>query len=160
MIKCRCRCYLHDNIVRQQSTIQGTTQVSTRPSAMSSPLLLWGQAHEPHLFKISNHPRKDTHEALPQYSRLALKTQSPSPSANDSSLGFGNQGYRRLWFGHHLKMEPYLIFVIFFTQANFLENKIYTEKRLNYDKIHRKLSIFCVITAKYTVNCQFFALNL
>ena len=34
----------------------------------------------------------------------------------------------------------YLIFVIFFTQAKFLENKIYTE-------IH-------------TVNCQFFALNL
>ena len=34
----------------------------------------------------------------------------------------------------------YLIFVIFFTQAKFLENKIYT-------KI-------------YTVNCQFFALNL
>ena len=35
---------------------------------------------------------------------------------------------------------PYLIFVIFFTQAKFLENKIYTEI--------------------YTVNCQFFALNL
>ena len=31
---------------------------------------------------------------------------------------------------------------------------------LNYDKIHSKLSIFCVITAKYTVNCQIFALNL
>ena len=54
----------------------------------------------------------------------------------------------------------YLIFVIFFTEAKFLENKIYTEKRVNYDKIHRKLPIFCVITAKYTVNCQFFALNL
>ena len=54
----------------------------------------------------------------------------------------------------------YLIFVIFFTQAKFLENKIYTKKRVNYDKIHRKLPIFCVITAKYTVNCQFFALNL
>ena len=25
--------------------------------------------------------------------------------------------------------DPYLIFVIFFTQAKFLENKIYTEKR-------------------------------
>ena len=34
----------------------------------------------------------------------------------------------------------YLIFVIFITQAKFLENKIYTEI--------------------YTVNCQFFALNL
>ena len=49
---------------------------------------------------------------------------------------------------------------LFFTHANFLENKIYTEKRVNYDKIHSKLPIFCVITAKYTVNCQFFALNL
>ena len=28
----------------------------------------------------------------------------------------------------------YLIFVIFFTQARFLENKIYTEERVNYDK--------------------------
>ena len=48
----------------------------------------------------------------------------------------------------------------FITEANFLENKIYTKKRVNYDKIHSKLPIFCVITAKYTVNCQFFALNL
>ena len=54
----------------------------------------------------------------------------------------------------------YLIFVVFFTRTKFLENKIYTEKRVNYDKIHRKLPIFCVIMAKYTVNCQFFALNL
>ena len=48
----------------------------------------------------------------------------------------------------------------FFTRAKFLENKIYTKKRVNYDKIHSKLPNFCVITAKYTVNCQFFALNL
>ena len=48
----------------------------------------------------------------------------------------------------------------FFTLAKFLENKIYTEKGVNYDKIHSKLPNFCVITAKYTVNCQFFALNL
>ena len=26
-------------------------------------------------------------------------------------------------------VQPYLIFVIFFTRAKFLENKIYTEKR-------------------------------
>ena len=32
-------------------------------------------------------------------------------------------------------MEAYLIFVIFFTQSKFLENKIYTEKRVNYDKL-------------------------
>ena len=31
-------------------------------------------------------------------------------------------------------LYPYLIFVIFFTQTRFLENKIYTEERVNYDK--------------------------
>ena len=36
----------------------------------------------------------------------------------------------------------YLIFVIFFTQAKFLENKIYTKKNVNYDKILRKLPFF------------------
>ena len=29
----------------------------------------------------------------------------------------------------YLYLESYLIFVIFFTQSNFLENEIYTEKR-------------------------------
>ena len=38
----------------------------------------------------------------------------------------------------------YDIFVIFFTQAKFLENKIYTEKRINYDKLHSKLPILCI----------------
>ena len=37
--------------------------------------------------------------------------------------------------------NAHLIFVIFFTQAKFLENKIYTEKRINYDKLHSKLPI-------------------
>ena len=46
----------------------------------------------------------------------------------------------------------------FFTRTKFLENKIYTEKNVNYDNIHRKLPIVCVITAKYTENCQLFAL--
>ena len=45
----------------------------------------------------------------------------------------------------------------FFTHAKFLENKIYT-------KIHSKLLCinvyYCVLHSKYTVNCQFFALNL
>ena len=49
----------------------------------------------------------------------------------------------------------YLIIVIFFTLTQFFENKIST-KRVNYDKIHRKLPIFCVITAKYTVDCSMF----
>ena len=37
----------------------------------------------------------------------------------------------------------------FFTRAKFLEDKIYTKKkRVNYDKIHRKLPIFCVTSEK------------
>ena len=48
----------------------------------------------------------------------------------------------------------------FFTQAKFLENKIYTEKMRKLRQNTQKIAIFCVITAKYTVNCQFFALNL
>ena len=31
-----------------------------------------------------------------------------------------------------------------FTQAKFLENRIYTKKRVNYDKSHSKLPIFRV----------------
>ena len=54
----------------------------------------------------------------------------------------------------------YLIFVIVFTRAKFLENKIYTEKKRKLRQNTQKLPIFCVITAKRTVNCQFFALNL
>ena len=52
----------------------------------------------------------------------------------------------------------YLIFVIFFTWAKFLENKIYTEKTRKLRQNTQKIVKFCVITAKYTVNCQFFAL--
>ena len=44
-----------------------------------------------------------------------------------------------------LNMFSYLIFVIFFTLAKFLQNKIYTEKCVNYDKIHRKLPIFALL---------------
>ena len=40
------------------------------------------------------------------------------------------------------KSVAYLIFVISFTQAKFSENKIYTEKHVNYGKIHSKLPIF------------------
>ena len=57
-------------------------------------------------------------------------------------------------------LVTYLIFVIFLHEQNFWRIKFTPKKRVNYDKIHRKLPIFCVITAKYTVNCQFFALNL
>ena len=41
-----------------------------------------------------------------------------------------------------------------------MENKIYTEKTRKLRQNTQKIAIFCVITAKYTVNCQFFALNL
>ena len=58
----------------------------------------------------------------------------------------------------------------FFTHAKFLENKIYTEKRVNYDKygiiicdylegvnsLHSKLPIFCVTSEKiYTGQKKF-----
>ena len=58
------------------------------------------------------------------------------------------------WFGH----TWYLSF--FLHGQNFWRIKLTRKKRVNYDKIHSKLPIFCIITAKYTVNCQFFALNL
>ena len=48
----------------------------------------------------------------------------------------------------------------FLHKQNFWRVKFTPKNRVNYDKIRRKLPIFCVITAKYTVNCQFFALNL
>ena len=48
----------------------------------------------------------------------------------------------------------------FLHEQNFWRIKFTPKKRVNYDKIHSKVPIFCVITAKYTVNCQIFALNL
>ena len=76
-------------------------------------------------------------------------------------------------FGHcpgQDRTGPYLIFVIFFTQSKFLENKIYTKKtrtlRQNtqqianflryYGKIHSKLPIFRVNSVKiYTMQIFF-----
>ena len=63
-------------------------------------------------------------------------------------------------FGRDLRKSPHLIFVIFLRGQNFWRIKFTPKKGVNYDKIHSKLPIFCVITAKYTVNCQIFALNL
>ena len=57
-------------------------------------------------------------------------------------------------------LQAYHIFVIFFTRAKFLENKIYTEKTRKLQQNTQKIANFGIITAKYTVNCQFFALNL
>ena len=68
------------------------------------------------------------------------------------------------------KMLAYLIFVIFFTRAKFLENKIFTKKTRilrqktqkianflrYYGKIHSKLPIFCVKSVKiYTGQKKF-----
>ena len=53
----------------------------------------------------------------------------------------------------------YLLFVIFFTQTKFFENKIYTEKRANYDKLHSKLSIFRVKSVKIYTGQFFFTLT-
>ena len=44
--------------------------------------------------------------------------------------------------------STYLKLVIFLTQAKFLENKIYTEKCVNYDKLHSKFPIFRVKSVK------------
>ena len=48
-----------------------------------------------------------------------------------------------IWISPQSKYAgSYLIFVIFFTQTRFLENKIYTEGRVNYDKqISRQNSV-------------------
>ena len=51
-----------------------------------------------------------------------------------------------------VKGNPYLIFVLFFTQAKFLENKIYTEKLVNYDKLHSKLPILQLNYGNLSVN--------
>ena len=59
------------------------------------------------------------------------------------------------WEGGH---TWYLSF--FLHGQNFWRIKFSPKKRVNYDKIHSKLPFFCVITAKFTVNCQFFTLNL
>ena len=53
--------------------------------------------------------------------------------------------------------HTYLIFVIFFAQAEFLENKIYTEERQFLPIFRQFLPIYIEI---YTQKRQFFALNL
>ena len=85
--------------------------------------------------------------------------------SKSSKLRKGHQGcfYKIKCSAQQVKyysFTSYLIFVIFFTRAKFLENKIYTEKMRKLRQNTQKIANFCVITAKYTVNCQFFALNL
>ena len=61
-------------------------------------------------------------------------------------------------FNWCLDHTSYLSF--FLHEQNFWKIEFTPKKRENYDKIHSKLPFFCIIKAKYTVNCQFFALNL
>ena len=93
---------------------------------------------------VPTRPGTRTFWQVPDPSRPEVKKPYPSDPANQSLLS----------------IKAYLIFVIFLHEQNFWRIKFTPKKRVNYDKIHRKLLIFCVITAKYTVNCQFFALNL
>ena len=77
-----------------------------------------------------------------QYAFLQMK-ESPNQKVQERKplLKFKNTKknmcLERIWkkcFRHRPLQCAYLIFVIFFTQARFLENKIYTEERVNYDK--------------------------
>ena len=43
-----------------------------------------------------------------------------------------------------MEVQPIPHICHFFTQAKFLENEIYTEQRVNYDKLHSKLPILRV----------------
>ena len=47
-----------------------------------------------------------------------------------------------------ISILPYLIFVVFLHEQNFWRIKFTPKKRVNYDKIHRKLPIFCVKSVK------------
>ena len=61
------------------------------------------------------------------------------------SRSIQSNGYGALHL-YILVIQPYLIFVILFTQAKFLKNKIYTEKR-------QFLPIFCQFLPIYTEIC-------
>ena len=54
------------------------------------------------------------------------------------------------------QVRTYLIFVIFLHRQNSRRIKFTPKKRVNYDKIHRKLPIFCVKSVKiYTGQKKF-----
>ena len=81
---------------------------------------------------------------------LGLMIEDFLEQRQDPGMSFFQQRLNHTW---------YLSF--FLHELNFWRIKFTPKKKhVNYDKIHRKLPIFCVITAKYTVNWQFFALNL
>ena len=92
---------------------------------------------------------------------LTLITLSFVCSVSLTSVGNKLHFDKLFYLQHSLHcLHSYLTFVIFLHGQRFWRIKFTPKKRVNYDKIHSKLPFFCVITAKYTVNCQFFALNL
>ena len=94
------------------------------------------------------------------FGKSFLSRSAPFLAFEIVKIRIQNQIHMFMSFTSSIILRSYLIFVNFLKQAKFLENRIYTEKTRKLRKIHSKLPIFCVITAKYTVHCQFFGLNL
>ena len=61
---------------------------------------------------------------------------------------------------HCNRKQRHTSYLSFFTQAKFFENKIYAEKTRKLRQNTQKIANFLRYYGKYTVNCQFFALNL
>ena len=75
-----------------------------------------------------------------QFSTLALHTPPPQSAWEG---GAQRSLHRNHHFRHHHHYRhPYLIFVIFFTRAKFLEDKIYTEKTRNLRQNTQKVANF------------------
>ena len=101
-------------------------------------------------FVVNKQARAVEEDEIPNKSKKSSKKAPPPAPKVRTNIRETLQGvFLHTW---------YLSF--FLHKQNFWRIKFTPKKRVNYDKIHRKLPIFCVITAKYTVNCQFFALNL
>ena len=93
---------------------------------------------------ISHHP--NTHMSNPPLHPLTHSHPTPQSSPTESADAHSTQ-----------HTQPYLIFVIFFTQAKFLENKIYTVFRQCFANFYQFTPKFAPKNADF---CQFFALNL
>ena len=94
-------------------------------------------------FSLSPNNRLDCHRKVTSMALLILHDLKDISSWPTGSCG------EHTW---------YLSFLLH--EQNFWRIKFTPKKSVNYDKIHSKLPIFCVLTAKYTENCQFFVLNL
>ena len=98
-------------------------------------------------------PGKEEEQSLDSVQPTPILRSTRKRCGVKKSISFSDgQSSAMRWVGSG---TAYLIFVIFFTQAKFLKNKIYTEKRRFlpisanlHRNLHSKLPI-------YTVNCQF-----